>query len=314
MTRAAITLSLFAAFYAHAQQIGGCQVFPSNNVWNTVVDRLPRDARSDAYIASIGIDDALHPDFVIPFVVVPASQAKVPIHLNAYADESDPGPYPVPANAPIEGGASATGDRHVLVIQQGGCRLFELFRAFPQKDGSWNADAGAIFDLGSNSLRTAGWTSADAAGLPILPGLVRYEEVAAGDIRHALRFTAPRTRAAYVWPARHRASQLTGAEYPPMGQRFRLKASVNETQFSPQSRVIIGALKRYGMFLADNGKAWYLSGAPDERWDNRQLADLNRLRGSDFEAVDESMLMADPNSAAVGRRAVSPPRRARDRH
>jgi hypothetical protein len=213
--------------------------------------------------------------------------------------ESDPGPYPIPANAPIEGGPDATGDRHVLVVDRDHCVLYELYHAFPQTGGAWQAGSGAIFNLGSNALRPAGWTSADAAGLPILPGLVRYDEVAAGEIRHALRFTAPDTRHAYVWPARHYASDLTGAQYPPMGQRFRLRAGFDLAPYPPAAQVILRALQTYGLILADNGSPWYISGVPDERWDNDLLHTLDAVIGLDFEAVDVSGLMLDPNSGQV---------------
>jgi hypothetical protein len=288
--------------------VAGCDVFPANNVWNTPVDTLPVDAHSADYIATIGADAGMHPDFGsgtwdgdpigIPYVDVPGSQPKVSVSFD-YADESDPGPYPIPTDAPIEGGLNSGGDRHVLVLDRDNCTLYELFYAFPQTDGSWHAGSGAIFDLTSNALREAGWTSADAAGLPILPGLVRYDEVASGEIRHALRFTAPHTRRAYVWPARHYASNLTGAQYPPMGQRFRLRADFNVSSFSSQVQVILRALKKYGMFLADNGSAWYLSGVPDERWDNETLSQLGQVPGSAFEVVDESALMVNYNSGQV---------------
>jgi hypothetical protein len=196
-----------------------------------------------------------------------------------YADESDPVPYPIPADAPIEGGSQSTGDRHVLVIDTANCILYELYDAFPQSGGSWHAWSGAIFDLNSDNLRPAGWTSADAAGLPIYPGLVRYDEVSSGEINHALRFTVPQTRNTYVWPARHYASSLTGTQYPPMGQRFRLKAGFDISGFSPQTRVILTALKRYGMILADNGSSWYISGAPDPNWDNDILSELHQVAG-----------------------------------
>jgi hypothetical protein len=288
--------------------IAGCDVFPADNVWNTPVDTLPVDAQSGAYIATIGANVGMHPDFGsgtwdggpigIPYVDVPGSQPKVSVTFD-YADESDAGPYPIPPNAPIEGGPESDGDRHVLVLDHDNCTLYELFYAFPQTDGSWHAGSGAFFDLSSNALRDADWTSADAAGLPILPGLVRYDEVASGSIRHALRFTAPETRKAYVWPARHYASDLTGNQYPPMGQRFRLRADFDISGFSPQVQVILRALKKYGMFLADNGSAWYLSGVPDERWDNDVLHELHQVPGSAFEAVDESALMRNPNSGQV---------------
>ncbi|MGO9020105.1 MAG: hypothetical protein ACLQVJ_17350 [Syntrophobacteraceae bacterium] len=288
-----------------------CAVFPANNIWNSPVDKLPLDPHSAAYIATIGANGTVHPDFGsgdwppgsdspigIPYITVPGTQPKVEVSFD-YADESDPGPYPIPANAPIEGGPDSTGDRHVLVIDINNCILYELFSAYPQAGGTWTAGSGAIFNLTSNALRPAGWTSADAAGLPIFPGLARYDEVASGEISHALRFTAPQTRKAYVWPARHYASSLTGTKYPPMGQRFRLKAGFDITGFSPQNQVILKALKRYGMMLADNGSAWYISGVPDPRWNNDDLHDLDGVRGSDFEAVNVSSLMIGPNSAAA---------------
>jgi hypothetical protein len=254
--------------------VAGCAVFPADNVWNVPVDTLPVDANSDAYIATIGAGDNLHPDFGsglwegspigIPYIDVPGSQSKVAVTFE-YDDESDPGPYPVPPNAPIEGGADSDGDRHVLLVDRDNCILYELFYAFPQADGSWQAGSGAMFDLNSNSLRPDTWTSADAAGLPILPGLVRYDEVAQGEIRHALRFTAPETHKAYLWPARHYASELTDEQYPPLGQRFRLRADFDVSGFSPEIQVILRALKKYGMILADNGSSWFISGVPDER-------------------------------------------------
>jgi hypothetical protein len=287
-------------------------MFPGDNVWHVAIDTLPVDANSAAYITTIGTAKTMHADFGtvyngapngIPFIVVPGSQPRVAISFD-YADESDPGPYPVPPDAPIEGGPSSSGDRHVLVVDRDGGKLYELFAAYPNPDGSWHAGSGAIFDLDSNALRPAGWTSADAAGLPILPGLVRYEEVVAGEIPHALRFTAPQTRNAFIWPARHKASSLTGTNYPPMGQRFRLKASVDIATFGPNVQVILRALKKYGMFLADNGSSWFLSGAPDPRWDDDELHQLGRLTGADFEAVDESALMANPDSGRTSTAAL----------
>jgi len=290
--------------------IAGCSVFPSDSIWNARVDALPLHAQSDEFIETIGSSEYMHADFGsgtwaggpigIPFVVVPDTQPAAPVVFD-YASESDPGPYPVPPDAPIEGGPLSDGDRHVLVLERDRCRLYELYYAFPQTDGSWRAGSGAIFDLRSHALRPAGWTSADAAGLPILPGLVRYDEVAAGEIRHAIRFTAPQTRQEYVWPARHYASRLTGTEYPPMGQRFRLRSDFDESAFSPAVQIILRALKTYGMILADNGSAWFLSGVPDARWDNDVLHELHLLHGADFEAVDVSSLMIDPNSGQAKR-------------
>lgn len=288
--------------------IAGCHVFPEDNIWNQPVDTLPLDTSSDDYIQTIGSSNHLHPDFGsglwegspigIPFVDVSGSQPLVDVSF-LYADESDPGPYPIPPDAPIEGGEDGTGDRHVLVLDRDDCVLYELFYAFLQGDGTWTAGSGAIFDLDSNTLRPRGWTSADAAGLPILPGLVRYDEVASGEIRHALRFTAPETRQDYVWPARHDASSLTGAQHPPMGQRFRLRSQFDISRFSEPVQVILQALKTYGAILADNGSPWYFSGAPDERWDNDILAELRSIDGSNFEAVDVSGLMVDEDSAGI---------------
>jgi hypothetical protein len=286
---------------------GPCPVFPADNIWNRNIAALPTHTMSNAYMNSIGLGAHVHADFGsgvwdggpigIPYVTVPTTQPYVPIQFTAYGDESDPGPYPVPTNAPIEGGPNGDGDRHVLVVQEGACKLFEMYRAFPQANGSWNADSGVVFDLRSHALRPAGWTSADAAGLPIFPGLVRYDEVMElRAIRHALRFTVPRTQRAYVWPARHFASSSTDPNLPPMGLRVRLKASVDISGYPQHARVILQALKDYGMMLADNGSAWYISGAPDPRWDNDVLHAMDDITGADFEAVDTSGLMIDTNS------------------
>jgi hypothetical protein len=287
----------------------GCPVFPADNVWNTPVDTLPVDSNSAAYVNTIGANQGLHPDFGsglydggpigIPYTVVSGSQAKVNITFN-YSDESDPGPYPIPPEAAIEGGSQSTGDRHVLVLDKDNCILYEIFSAYPQPDGSWQAGSGAIFNLRTNALRPRDWTSADAAGLPILPGLVRYDEVASGEITHALRFTAPQTRKEYIWPARHYASSLTGSNYPPMGQRFRLRATFDVSSYSAEVQVILRALKKYGMILADNGSSWFVCGAPDSRWNNDRLVnELKLVTGSNFEAVDESSLMANQDSGQV---------------
>lgn len=312
----ALLLVHASAAIAQSPVIGGCPVFPPDNIWNTPIDRLPVDPRSRDYVASIGADVHLHPDFGaglyegaplgIPYAVVPMNQPKVAIHFRKFGDEepageeSDAGPYPIPRNAQIEGGPNSKDDRHVLVVQQGSCTLFELYKAVPNRDGSWNAVSAARFDLESHELRIDGHTSADAAGLPILPGLVRYEEVAAGDIRHALRFTTPRTRKAYLWPARHFASDSKDDALPPLGQRFRLRGDFDVSGFSPANQVILRALQTYGMFLADNGSPWFLSGAPHPSWNNDQLRELRRVKGSDFEAVDISSLMRDPNSGQAG--------------
>ncbi len=292
--------------------LAGCPLFPADNIWNARVDSLPLDDNSAAYLAAIGLDEPLHPDFGsgdwppgsgapigIPYVVVPAGQPAVEIVYTDYGGESDPGPFPVPTDAPIEGGPASDGDRHVLVVQSEACVLYELYHAWPQADGSWQAMSGARFDLRSHALRPAGWTSADAAGLPILPGLVRYDEVLAGEIRHALRVTAPHTRSEYVWPARHQASDDASPNLPPMGQRFRLRADYPVDDFAPEVQVILRAMQQYGLILADNGSPWYVSGAPDERWDNDALHALHQVHGSDLEAVDVSVLMLDPDSGQV---------------
>lgn len=298
-------LALTAAFAAAAiaqpkVKSTKCTVFPADNPWNQRVDQLPVAGNSDALVRSIGSDSNAHADFGsgkwdggpigIPYVVVGGKQKKVRVSFE-YADESDRVRYPVPRNAPIEGGKNADGDRHVIVIDKSKCKLYELYAAYPRSGGkSWKAGSGAIWSLKSNRLRPAGWTSADAAGLPIYPGLARYDEVAKGEIAHALRFTAPRTRKEFIYPARHQAGSSNDPDLPPMGARLRLKSSVNIASFPKQSRVVLTALRRYGMILADNGSPWYVSGAPDSRWDNDDLHSLGDLRGSDFEVVDTSSL------------------------
>lgn len=274
----------------------GKQLFPSDNAWNEDISNAPVDPNSANLIAGMGLTTGLHPDFGtvwngapngIPYIVVAGNQTPVPINFTAFGSQSDPGPYPVPTNAPIEGGPSGTGDRHVLVIDRDNWKLYELYRGFPVNNGaSWNADSAAVFDLTSNALRPAGWTSADAAGLPIFPGLVRYDEVfEQQEIRHALRFTAQITRRAYVHPAHHWASTNTSVDRPPMGMRVRLKASVNISGYSPAIQVILRALKKYGMIVADNGSNWFISGAPDMRWDDDELSTLKGIKGSDFEVI-----------------------------
>jgi hypothetical protein len=283
---------------ARSSTVGGCPVFPPNNPWNQRVDRLPVLDNSDAIVRSIGVTETMHADFGsglwdggpigIPFVTVRGSQPKVPVSFE-YADESDRGPYPIPSGAPIEGGRNADGDRHLIVVDRRRCRLYELFAAYP-KGSRWTAGSGAIWNLRSNKLRPRGWTSADAAGLPILPGLARYDEVKRGRIDHALRFTADRTRRAFIYPARHFASDSTDPNLPAMGQRVRLRRSYDISRFPRQARIVLTALKRYGMILADNGSPWYLSGAPDSRWSNDQLHTLGRVPGSAFEVVDTAAL------------------------
>jgi len=283
------------AALALAPTVAGCPVFPADNAWNRRVDGLPVAAGSARLVRSIGLDAHFHADFGsgtwdggpigIPYTVVDGAQPRVRVGFD-YADESDRGPYPIPPNASIEGGRNADGDRHVLIVDRTACKLYELFDAHPLDAGrSWHAGSGATWDLRSNRLRPAGWTSADAAGLPILPGLARYPEVAQGAIRHALRFTAPRTRAAFIWPARHQAGTSPSPYIPPMGLRVRLKRSVSLKGLPRQAKIIATAMKRYGLMLADNGSPWYVSGAPDPRWDNDQLHALDRLSGRDFEVV-----------------------------
>lgn len=281
--------------------LNGVRPFPDDNPWNQPVDTAEVDPNSDALIASIGLGGHLHADFGanwnggpfgIPYVVVSGDTPPVDVSFQE-ADESDAEPWPVPPGAPIEGGASSSGDRHVLVINRDAWTLHELFAAYPEGDG-WRAYSGAIFDLSSNALRPAGWTSADAAGLPIFPGLVRYDEVVEqGEIRHALRFTVSRTRRAYLAPARHYASSNTDPDLPAMGMRVRLKAGYDISGFPPQARVVLQALKTYGMIVADNGSDWYISGAPDARWDDDQLNALKSVPGSAFEVVRMGQVVTD---------------------
>jgi hypothetical protein len=283
-----------------AAVLAGCPVFPADNHWNLRVDKLPVLPNSDAIVRAIGAGDHVHADFGsgryngapigIPYVTVRGGQRRVPVSFD-YADESDRGRYPIPPRAPIEGGRSSDGDRHVIVVDRSRCRLYELFDAHPRAGGArWHAGSGAIFDLRSNRLRPRGWTSADAAGLPILPGLARYPEVRRGRIDHALRFTASRTRRAFIYPARHFAASLTDSDLPAMGQRLRLKASFDISRFPRQSRIVLSALKRYGMILADNGSSLYVSGAPSSGWDNTDLHSLHDVPGAAFEAVDSTRL------------------------
>ena len=310
-----VRASSFAA--PRGNDLGGCSLFPPDNIWNVPVDTLPVDRNSAAYIQTIGPSIGLHPDFGtfylgdpigIPFVVVPADQPLVDISFK-YDDESDPGPYPIPPDPPIEGGPRSDGDRHILIVQlgEGGapCTLWEIYAAYPTRDGAWDAGSGAVWNLGDHALRPDTWTSADAAGLPILPGLVRFDEVMSGEINHALRFTCSLTRDAHVWPARHDASDSTDPGRPPMGQRFRLKASYDISGFSPPVRTILQAMKTYGIILADNGSDWYVTGTHDTRWNDDMLVEaFAQLQGSDFEAVDVSGLQASADSGQV--RASTP--------
>lgn len=269
-------------------------IFPADNPWNQDISKAPVDPNSDAIIAAMKPGRALHPDFGtsyggapngIPYTVVPGNQPRVPMSFQ-YSDESDPGPYPIPPDSPIEGGLAGDGDRHVIVIDKDHWKLYETWDSHPDGKGGWHCGSGAIFDLSSNALRLAGWTSADAAGMPIFPGLVRYEEmVGKKEINHAIRFTMVHSRRAYVYPARHYASRLTDPNLPPMGMRVRLKSSVDISGLSPTMQVLARAMKKYGLIFADNGSDWYLSGTPDGRWNNDDLHTINRLHGSDFEVV-----------------------------
>jgi hypothetical protein len=287
-----VVLALSGA--AAPPRIGGCPVFPADNPWNRRIDGLPAAKDSAAIISSIGADTGLHADFGsglwagspigIPYTVVTSKQPKVRVSFD-YADESDKGPYPISGTIRIEGGS----DRHALIVDRSSCRLYELY-ALSRTSRGWHAGSGAIWSLRSNRLRPAGWTSADAAGLPILAGLARYDEVAAGHIDHALRFTVDRTRRAYVYPARHYASSLTDPALPPMGLRLRLKASFDTSGFPRQARAVLETLKRYGMVVADNGSSWYITGAPDRRWSNDDLHTLGRVKGSNFEVVDPAAI------------------------
>jgi hypothetical protein len=276
-------------------QIAGCPVFPASSAWNQRVDSLPLSQDSATIIRSIGLDAAVHADFGsglweghkigIPYVVVSGKRTPKAHPRFQYADESDKGPYPIPSSVPIEGDPHPDdGDRHALIVDRDTCTLYELY-ALHRDGGAWSAGSGAIWSLRSNRLRPAGWTSADAAGLPILPGLARYDEFATGSINHALRFTASQTRRAYIYPARHFASDSTDPSLPPMGLRVRLKASFDTHSYPKQARAVLETLKRYGMILADNGSPWYITGAPDPRWSNDDLHTLGRLHGSDFEVV-----------------------------
>ena len=273
-----------------------CPIFPRSSHWNLRVDRLPVHPRSSAYVNSIGRSARAHADFGsgryeggpigIPFRVVRGTQPRVPVSFE-YASESDGRRYPIPRNAPVEGGRGSDGDRHVILIDRARCRLYELFSAYPRDGGrSWRAGSGAIWNLRSNRMRPRGWTSADAAGLPILPGLARYDEVRRWRIDHALRITVPRSRRAFIYPARHFASDSNNPNLPAMGQRVRLKRSFDVTRFPRQTRVVLRALKRYGAIVADNGSPWYVSGAPHRGWNNDDLHSFGRIRGSDFEVVD----------------------------
>jgi len=276
--------------------VGNCPVFPASNPWNTDVSNYPLHPDSDIFIDSIGRNDHVHPDFGtewqgapigIPFVVVPGSQPKVPIDFVAYGSESDPGPYPIPPDVPIEGGPQSGGDRHVLVVDGDNCLLYELFGAYPQNGGtSWEAYSGAVFDLSINDHHPVTWTSADAAGLPIFPGLARYDQVVQkGELNHALRFTVQHSQAGYIPPAGHYASSNSDPALPPMGLRVRMKGSYDCSSYSTAAQVVCAGLKKYGMIVADNGDDWFITGAPNDSWDDDALGDLKQITGDAFEVV-----------------------------
>jgi hypothetical protein len=299
---AAVSVSAIAAATSGRPRprAGGCTIFPANNPWNQRVDKLPVARDSGTIIDSIGPSKGMHADFGsgkygggpigIPYTTVGGGQHKVPVSFD-YADESDKGPYPIPPGAPIEGGRGSDGDRHVIVVDRSKCKLYELYAAHPRNGGkSWHAGSGAIWSLHSNHLRPKTWTSADAAGLPILPGLARYPEVKRGVINHALRFTVSRSRNKFVYPARHQASSSSDTSLPPMGLRLRLKRGFPVSRYPKQSRVVLRALQRYGMIVADNGSDWYVSGAPSPGWNNDDLHSLGGVLGRNFEVVDTSSL------------------------
>jgi hypothetical protein len=286
-----------------------CPLLPRDSYWYADVRDLPVHPKSAAWIASIGLNGPVHADFGsgtrnggpigIPYVAVDASTVPGVTVSFRWPNESDGGPYPLPSDVPIEGGPLSNGARHAIVIDRESCTLYELYRAFPDGLLSWHADSGAKFELDSHEMRPAGHTSADGAGLPILPGLVRPEEVAVGVVGHAIRFTAPKTRRAYLWPARDFASNSLDSDHPPMGAWFRLKSDVDPADFSPMVRPIVEALQVHGMILADNGSPWYLSGVPHWYWDDAVLGELHALTGADFEAVDASSLMVDADSNQI---------------
>jgi hypothetical protein len=283
------------AFSGTGPHEGSCPIFPESNSINQDISHVPVNPNSAAYIASIGLTGHLHPDFGtnpsygIPYTVVGPHQQKVPIKFTEYGEESNPGPYPIPANAPVEGAGEA-GDRHVLVLQEGVCKLYELYNASRSGTG-WDAGSGAVFNLRSNALRPNGWTSADAAGLPIFPLLVRYPEVRAGQIDHALRMTVQRTQAGFIHPATHFASTSSDPALPPMGLRLRLKASYSLAGYHGESLVILRALKRYGLIVADNGSSWYITGAPDPRWNDTDLEQIKQVPGSALQAVQTGPIL-----------------------
>jgi hypothetical protein len=298
LSRRALPLAALLAGYGTARalesaDLSGVALFPADNPWHWDISQFPTHPNSANLVASVGNPVSLHPDFGseldgvpwgIPYLLVGKTQPKIPVNYTDYGDESDPGPYPIPLDAFVEGGNPDAGDRHVLAVDQDAKILYELYVARPRAD-HWDAACGAKFDLASNGLRPAGWTSADAAGLPILPGLVRYDEIKRGVIDHAIRMTVEVSRKSYICPARHQAGSTTSQNAPPMGQRYRLKAAFDISSFPPAARTVLKALKKYGAIVADNGGNWYLSGAPDERYPDEEIDALKRVKGSDFEAV-----------------------------
>lgn len=318
--RAALLACVPAAALESAD-LSGLRLFPPDNPWHWDISALPVDPNSSNLVASVGNGTSLHPDFGteldgvpwgIPYVRVGTGQTQVRIAFTDYGDESDPGPYPIPLDAPVEGGAASDGDRHVLAVDEDGKMLYELYGAYPKAD-RWDAACGAVFNLASNALRTEGWTSADAAGLPILPGLVRYDEIRRDTIDHAIRMTVRVSRKSYLWPARHQAGSTASPNAPPMGQRFRLKASFDISGFPPAARTVLKALKKYGAIVADNGGDWYISGAPDERYPDEEIDALKRVKGSDFEAVQSVDAQGNPiYPPGMGIAALAPRARGTD--
>ncbi|MBP2035196.1 hypothetical protein [Streptomyces avidinii] len=308
ITAAAAAACLLSGAADPGRQAASCPTAPSDSFWHAPVDGLPVHPGSDRYVASIGAAEPLHPDFGsglvegrpfgIPITVSDTTVPESEVTFD-YPEESDPTGYRIPPNARVENGPASDGDRHVLVWDRDRCMSYELFDAERQGGNAWHAGSGAIFDLRSNALRPDGWTSADAAGLAILPGLVRYDEAAGGRIDHAIRITVPRSDQNYLWPARHQAGAAADSSLPPMGLRLRLKSSVDTSQLAPQAKAVAEALKKYGAIVADNGSPWYITGEESPRWDNAQLDGLKNFKGSDFEAVDASGLQQSPDSGAV---------------
>lgn len=274
--------------------LGGCRIFPANNVWNRTIDDLPVDANSDGYITSIGREKPLNVDPTVPINVVGPEVTPQSLTKVEWPAESDLGPVPIPENARVE----ASADAHMLVLQTGSCRLYELYMA-KKSGGGWSALNTAFFDLNSNRLRPEGWTSSDAAGLPVMPGLLRYDEVKSGQINHALRTTVPKSQRAFVWPARHLASKNESRLLPPMGLRLRLKKSFDISGFSPDARVVLLALQKYGAFVSDNGKALMFTATPDG-WTVELIEELKKVTGDSFEAVDTSEMVLSQNSGRAG--------------